>query len=57
MAAEQQARHWFQMRLWTQARIMGMYAAHCMAGKCEELGMDFNFELVSAAGKGLQDFI
>jgi thioredoxin reductase len=25
------SKHWFQMRLWTQARQMGLYAAHCMA--------------------------
>lgn len=25
------APRWFQMRLWTQARIMGIYSAHCIA--------------------------
>lgn len=24
-------RHWFQMKLWSQARSMGIYAAHCIA--------------------------
>ena len=33
------------MRLWTQARVMGTYAAHCMAGKADELASGFNFEL------------
>lgn len=28
--------HWFQMRLWSQARSMGVYAAHCMAGVQEQ---------------------
>ncbi|KAK9888439.1 hypothetical protein WA026_000687 [Henosepilachna vigintioctopunctata] len=26
------AKHWFQMKLWTQARQMGCYAAKCMLG-------------------------
>jgi len=34
---------WLQMRLWTQARVMGAYAARAMAGLGSELG--FNFEL------------
>lgn len=38
--------HWFQMRLWEQARTMGLYAAHCMAGRANELMCGFNFELV-----------
>lgn len=37
--------HWFQMRLWTQARVMGMYAAHCMLGVAHEHASSFNFEL------------
>jgi len=39
--------HWFQMRLWTQARQMGMYAAKCMYFKHinETLLQDFCFEL------------
>ncbi|GFR40960.1 hypothetical protein Agub_g1624, partial [Astrephomene gubernaculifera] len=36
---------WFQMRLWTQARVMGSYAAHCMLGLADELASGFNFEL------------
>lgn len=39
--------HWFQMRLWTQARQMGMYAAKCMHSIHinETLLQDFCFEL------------
>ncbi|EIE20879.1 FAD/NAD(P)-binding domain-containing protein [Coccomyxa subellipsoidea C-169] len=37
--------HWFQMRLWTQARQMGAHAAHTMAGVAEETGSGFTFEL------------
>ncbi|GLC51130.1 hypothetical protein PLESTB_000469100 [Pleodorina starrii] len=37
--------HWFQMRLWTQARVMGSYAARCMADCADELASGFNFEL------------
>lgn len=39
--------HWFQMRLWTQARQMGMYAAKCMHSMYvnEKLLQDFCFEL------------
>lgn len=39
--------HWFQMRLWTQARQMGMYAAKCMHSTFvnEALLQDFCFEL------------
>ena len=54
VAAEQQAQQWFQMRLWTQARLMGMYAAHCMAGHDDDLGLDFNFELVGAGACGFR---
>lgn len=38
---------WFQMRLWTQARQMGMYAAKCMHSTYvkEPLLQDFCFEL------------
>lgn len=43
------AKHWFQMRLWTQARQMGAYAARCMAaerdGAVEEVLQDFCFEM------------
>lgn len=39
--------HWFQMRLWSQARQMGMYAAKCMYSTLEDetLLQDFCFEL------------
>lgn len=44
-----QAKHWFQMRLWTQARQMGAYAARCMAadkkGAVNEVLQDFCFEM------------
>ncbi|XP_064012067.1 pyridine nucleotide-disulfide oxidoreductase domain-containing protein 1 isoform X4 [Pogoniulus pusillus] len=38
---------WHQMRLWTQARQMGWYAAKCMAADTlgEPIEMDFCFEL------------
>ncbi|XP_019371174.1 PREDICTED: pyridine nucleotide-disulfide oxidoreductase domain-containing protein 1 isoform X1 [Gavialis gangeticus] len=38
---------WQQMRLWTQARQMGWYAARCMAADSsgESIDMDFSFEL------------
>jgi len=39
---------WFQMRLWSQARTMGRYAAHCMCGDVQdELGIWINFEIFS----------
>jgi hypothetical protein len=37
--------HWFQMRLWSQARATGAYAAHCMAGVRQDTGSDMAFEL------------
>lgn len=37
--------YWFQMRLWTQARAMGIYAAHCMSGVQDNYGSDFFLEL------------
>ncbi|XP_050537639.1 pyridine nucleotide-disulfide oxidoreductase domain-containing protein 1 [Daktulosphaira vitifoliae] len=39
--------HWFQMRLWSQARQMGMYSAKCMyfTHIKEEFYQDFSFEL------------
>ncbi|XP_049287087.1 pyridine nucleotide-disulfide oxidoreductase domain-containing protein 1 [Anopheles funestus] len=41
------APHWFQMRLWTQARQMGAMAARSMAAKRagEEIYQDFCFEM------------
>lgn len=43
------APHWFQMRLWGQARLMGCQAAAAMAGTLETELQPFSFELVSAA--------
>lgn len=45
------ARHWLQMRLWTQARQMGAYAGKCMtdAVSGEETVQDFCFELFTHA--------
>ncbi len=39
--------NWFQMRLWTQAHQMGLFAAKCMMGDFnnEEVVLDFCFEL------------
>ena len=37
---------WFQMRLWTQARMMGMYAARCMLDDADEdIAFGINMEL------------
>lgn len=49
----EQAPHWFQMRLWTQARQMGMYSAKVMAAslKNEEVLQDFCFELFTHVTK------
>lgn len=46
-AAWTQATHWFQMRLWTQARQMGAMAAKSIAGAIngEDVMQDFCFEL------------
>jgi hypothetical protein len=35
----------FQMKLWTQARIMGMFVAQCMSGVAEDYGLDTHLEL------------
>ncbi|XP_044133987.1 pyridine nucleotide-disulfide oxidoreductase domain-containing protein 1 [Bufo gargarizans] len=45
--------HWQQMRLWTQARQMGWYAAKCMAADRldEAIDMDFCFELFAHVTK------
>lgn len=47
------AEHWFQMRLWTQARQMGAYAAKCMIAEENkmEIPMDFCFELFAHVTK------
>ncbi|XP_006866991.1 PREDICTED: pyridine nucleotide-disulfide oxidoreductase domain-containing protein 1 [Chrysochloris asiatica] len=44
---------WQQMRLWTQARQMGWYAAKCMAADClgDSIDMDFSFELFAHVTK------
>ncbi|CAH8627872.1 unnamed protein product [Dicrocoelium dendriticum] len=42
------APHWFQMRLWSQARQMGFQAAKCMFGHSQGepvVPLDFSFEL------------
>lgn len=45
------AQHWFPMKLWTQARQMGCYAAKCMAAKMdnETTMLDFAFEMFAHA--------
>ncbi|KAF8067218.1 PYROXD1 [Scenedesmus sp. PABB004] len=40
------AAHWFQMRLWTQARLMGLHAAAGMAGARDDEVLSLSFELV-----------
>ncbi|XP_067162330.1 pyridine nucleotide-disulfide oxidoreductase domain-containing protein 1 isoform X2 [Apteryx mantelli] len=44
---------WHQMRLWTQARQMGWYAAKCMAADTlgESTDLDFSFELFAHVTK------
>lgn len=37
--------HWFQLRLWRQARAAGLYAAQCMADSVDELGPGGAFDL------------
>lgn len=44
------APHWFQMRLWTQARLMGVHAAASMAGLLDVEVFSFSFELVGRNG-------
>eukprot|EP00092_Neocalanus_flemingeri_P008377 GFUD01009033.1.p1 GENE.GFUD01009033.1~~GFUD01009033.1.p1 ORF type:complete len:491 (+),score=165.10 GFUD01009033.1:159-1475(+) len=47
------AHHWMQMRLWTQARQMGMHAAKAMVTHAdgEELELDFCFEMFAHVTK------
>ena len=50
------SKHWFQMRLWTQARQMGMFAAQCMYTSLQSNGnekkdLDFCFEMFTHATK------
>lgn len=42
---ESKHRLWFQMRLWSQARDMGVHAAHCMVGIEGQTASDMAFEL------------
>jgi hypothetical protein len=45
-AAAWEQPHWHQMRLWSQARAAGTFAAACMAGVAEEeLQSDSSFDL------------
>lgn len=48
-----QAKHWFPMKLWTQARQMGCYAAKCLSARYnnEEIYQDFCFELFAHTTK------
>nr|XP_022295715.1 pyridine nucleotide-disulfide oxidoreductase domain-containing protein 1-like [Crassostrea virginica] len=47
------AHHWLQMRLWSQARQMGAYAAQCMVAdtKGQNISLDFCFEVFSHVTK------
>ncbi|CAH1798790.1 unnamed protein product [Owenia fusiformis] len=47
------SKHWHQMRLWSQARQMGAYAAQCMTAhsKGEEMTLDFCFEMFAHSTK------
>lgn len=47
------AKHWFQMKLWTQAHQMGAYAAKSMSGAFnnEEVLQDFCFEIFAHSTK------
>ncbi|KAF7266288.1 hypothetical protein GWI33_020320 [Rhynchophorus ferrugineus] len=47
------AKHWFPMKLWTQARQMGCYAAKCMSSHMnnEEILQDFCFEIFAHSTK------
>lgn len=52
-ASWEQAPHWFQMRLWTQARQMGTYAAKAMCSSIlqQEFYQDFCFEMFTHVTK------
>lgn len=47
------APQWFQMRLWSQARQMGIYSAMCMVAddRKEDIHLDFCFELFAHVTK------
>jgi NADPH-dependent 2,4-dienoyl-CoA reductase/sulfur reductase-like enzyme len=40
---------WFQMRLWSQARSMGIRAAHCILGVEDQMASDLAFDLFTHA--------
>ena len=40
---------WFQMRLWSQARSMGVRAAHCILGVQDQMASDLAFDLFTHA--------
>ncbi|KAL4232913.1 Pyridine nucleotide-disulfide oxidoreductase domain-containing protein 1 [Mactra antiquata] len=52
-ASWEHASHWLQMRLWSQARQMGAYAAKCMVSQSnnEDIPMDFCFEMFAHVTK------
>ncbi|KAH3734595.1 pyridine nucleotide-disulfide oxidoreductase domain-containing protein 1-like [Dreissena polymorpha] len=52
-ASWEHAPHWLQMRLWSQARQMGAYAAKCMVARSQgaDIHMDFCFELFAHVTK------
>lgn len=47
------AQHWFQMRLWTQARQMGLHVGQCMNASLENRvqPLDFSFEMFTHVTK------
>eukprot|EP00887_Chlorella_sp_A99_P007923 scaffold12.g7923.t1 len=45
--------HWFQMRLWSQARSMGLYSAACMAGRQDDSCASMAFEMFTHATRFL----
>lgn len=42
---QQESDHWFQVRIWRQARAEGLYAAQCMADSVDELHSRGSFDL------------
>lgn len=47
------AKHWLQMRLWSQARQMGAYSAQCMVADMQgqRISLDFCFEVFAHVTK------
>jgi len=37
--------HWFQMRLWSQAKMMGQYMAYSLADRSDDLDLGLHFEI------------